>query len=75
MIKTVTSEVTYCTNDDCPFRDCARHFNNLYGRPRDEVVSTANLGGVCRRYIQWLVKNVVGDESDIPMHEKWRVKR
>lgn len=67
-------EVTYCTNDDCPFRDCACHFRNLYGRPRDEIVTVANLGGVCRRCIQWLVERVMDDENAIPIHEKWRVK-
>lgn len=67
MIKAVAREVTYCTNDDCPFRDCVRHFNNLYGRSRDEIVTAANLGGVCRRYIQWLVERVMDDENAIPI--------
>ena len=48
-------DITYCVNDDCPFTDCLRHMNRLKGEPENVVISIANFGGVCRKYIAYLV--------------------
>ena len=54
------ADITYCDNTDCPFEDCERHPTKisdaaLKGRG---YVSVSNLGGVCRRYISYLVEIV-----------------
>ena len=48
-------DITYCVNDDCPFTDCIRHARNLTGENPSTILSFANFGGTCRRYIEYLV--------------------
>lgn len=45
----------YCTNPDCPYTDCNQSILTLKGEPdKKKQVSTANLGGICRRYVYWV---------------------
>lgn len=48
--------IVYCTCRECPWSDCERHLRRLKGRNEKIRVSVANMGGVCRRYIDWLVE-------------------
>lgn len=43
---------TYCDNTSCPFKDCDRHFSNI---KVSTLVSVANFGADCRRYIGYVV--------------------
>lgn len=49
-------DIVYCTCRECPWSDCERHLSRLKGRNEKTWVSVANMGGVCRRYIDWLVE-------------------
>lgn len=54
----VYRDMTFCTNEDCPFKDCERHpyhFKGVVG-----MVSIADFSGTCKRYISWLVDELVG---------------
>lgn len=55
--------MTYCVNTDCPLRDCERHPEKLKLLPVNVVVNVADLGGVCDRYIGYLVECVEGGEN------------
>ena len=51
------ADITYCTNKDCPFKKCERHYSKasraaLIGTG---YVSVADYSGVCREYIGYLV--------------------
>ena len=43
----------YCTNTDCPFKDCDRHISHT---KVGKIYDFADFTGTCRRYITWLVK-------------------
>ena len=43
---------TYCDNTSCPFKDCDRHYSNI---KVSTLVSVANFGADCRRYIGYVV--------------------
>ena len=50
------SDITYCVNSDCPFKNCERHLSkNIKGKG---YVSVANFDGVCRRYISYLADEI-----------------
>lgn len=51
-------DIVYCTCWECPWSDCERHLRRLKGRDGKTRVSVANMGGICRRYIAWLVERV-----------------
>lgn len=53
------TDITYCVNDGCPFRDCENHPWHLEGHDPNEVHSFADLDSVCRRYIGWLAEQGV----------------
>lgn len=48
--------MTYCINKDCPFKDCETHPLQLEGQHGERWF--ANLDSVCKRYIQYLYKEV-----------------
>ena len=52
-----TTDITFCDTSDCPFTECQRHKENLNGLKESIVISISNLGGVCRKYIGWLLLN------------------
>lgn len=51
-------DVTYCSNNDCPFKDCFRHQEKLKALDPKGWVSIANYAGICKRYLTWLVEDV-----------------
>lgn len=52
-------DIAFCTNMDCPFKKCRRNIRNLLTYSRDDIqITVANLGGVCRTYIRYLVMEV-----------------
>lgn len=52
-------DITYCVSSDCENK-CDRHISNCDAEPW-ELVSVADLSGVCRAYIRQVIKEV-GDE-------------
>lgn len=44
----------YCVNRECPYKDCNRRLFVKTGSEAERMVSTANLGGICRRYVYWV---------------------
>lgn len=50
----MSNDIAYCTNSDCPFRDCKKHFSNLQGK--SGIVTIADFGGTCRRYISFITE-------------------
>lgn len=52
-----TLDITFCDTGDCPFTECQRHKENLKGRKKSVIISVSGFGGVCRKYIGWLVVN------------------
>lgn len=54
------ADITYCTNTDCPFKKCERHLSQLESeKDKTRMVSVANLGGVCREYLNYLLEEVI----------------
>lgn len=44
----------YCVNKSCPYKDCNRRSFFRAGSETEKMVNTANLGGICRRYVYWV---------------------
>ena len=54
----------YCVNGKCPYKDCNRSALTLKNEPdKSKKVNTANLGGICRRYVYW-VANQIGEDGN-----------
>jgi hypothetical protein len=51
-------DITYCVIMCCPFTDCERHPNELYKIEKGKYVSIADFGGVCRRYLEYLLEEL-----------------
>ena len=52
-------ENIYCNNADCPYKDCnqsVRAFKKA--KDKTKTIRVGNLGGICRRYIYWIVNEV-----------------
>lgn len=48
-------DMIYCVNADCPYKDCSRSILTLKDYPdKRKMANTANLGGICRRYVYWV---------------------
>ena len=48
-------DMIYCVNADCPHKDCNRSANQFESDPdKRRMINTANLGGICRRYVYWV---------------------
>lgn len=47
-------DITYCLNADCPYKDCERNAERLKGQ--HGIASFANFGGVCRKYLYYLIE-------------------
>ena len=57
-------DMTYCSYNDCPFKDCDRHLmQTLKFLELKNGVSIADFSGTCRRYITYLVKEVYRDKQ------------
>ena len=57
--------ITYCTNESCPFKMCEKHYSHLYKLRKEGwlFARTANLGGTCREYIDYLVRILERDRK------------
>ena len=47
----MNTDMTYCINKDCPFKDCERHHTQLSKLPNNTPISIANFANVCDRYL------------------------
>ena len=50
--------ITYCMNKTCPFDNCWRNAKQFEGD--SAVISTANFGGTCRHYMDYLADRLNG---------------
>ena len=50
-------DITYCTNTDCPFKDCERHPTKLKTLSC-HYVSVSDFGGICGRYLYYLLEEI-----------------
>lgn len=57
-------DITYCDNADCPFTDCWRHLDTLKGEKESVIISISHFGGVCRKYISYLVEQASRESGD-----------
>ena len=64
MVQPMVRDITYCSNDDCPFTDCIRHLSQLKGEKESVIISLANFGGVCRKYLYHLI-----GECELPFED------
>lgn len=56
------SDITYCSNVNCPFDNCERNLSRLTsGVYSDRLVSIADFAGTCREYIWFLVNQERGE--------------
>lgn len=54
------SDITYCSNGNCPFEDCYRHLVNLKNvEDKTRMVSIANLDSTCEKYICHVLEEIV----------------
>lgn len=53
---------TYCVNSNCLFTDCEKHLSNVKSETNDHVY-VANVDGVCRKYISYLIDNISGGDK------------
>ncbi len=59
------ADITYCTNMNCPFNECERHLTQLKKYAGQQMqVSVANLGGVCREYLNYVYEEVKANEHN-----------
>lgn len=54
----------YCMCNTCPFRDCDKHASRLRGMEKGQYVRVANLGGTCRRYLDYLLNEAEKGGAD-----------
>ena len=59
------NEMVYCTNTDCPFKKCAKHWEQLKDDSVDKngCANFANFGGVCRKYIGYILEVVESEKN------------
>ena len=53
---------TYCVNSNCPFTDCDKHLTKVKEEDSKHVY-IANVDGVCRKYISYLIDNISGGDK------------
>ena len=53
MVGIMVRDITYCSEDSCPYVDCIRHMRQLDGEGH-VIISISNFGGVCRKYIEYI---------------------
>lgn len=59
-------DMTYCTNTDCPFKKCTKHWQQLKDENvnKKEYANFANFGGVCRKYIGYVLELAESEKSE-----------
>ena len=55
-------ETTYCTNPNCPFKDCKHHFSRIRNLS-DKQIKVAKLDAVCRQYIDYLLTQLENESE------------
>lgn len=57
-------KITYCVNSACPYEDCYKHLTkvNELDKEKNETVRIADFSGVCRKYINYLIDEILGGE-------------
>ena len=50
-------DITYCSNAECPYKDCERHWSRTKRFPPGTQISVADMARNCRRYIGRLAQN------------------
>ncbi len=63
-------DITYCANESCPFSDCLRNLEQLRGENGSVIISLADFGGVCRRYLGHLVGEISEESDDLYITEE-----
>lgn len=57
-------DMIYCVSERCPYKDCNRSAWQLKNEPdKSKMVSTANLAGICRRYLYWVLHEAEKEEE------------
>ena len=51
-----------CAADDCPSKECRIKITNNHFNAGD-IISVADLSGVCRFYIGWVLNKMEGEEE------------
>ncbi len=52
-------DITYCSYQGCPIKECERHpavLKEVRRRNPGAMVSLADFSGSCREYIRWLIE-------------------
>lgn len=58
------ADITYCTNVNCPIKQCERHLSHLKKyKGQKMTVKVANLGGVCREYLAYVYDCVKEEDN------------
>lgn len=48
-------DMIYCVSESCPYKDCSKSAHQFDGdHDKRKAINTANLQGICRRYIYWV---------------------
>lgn len=58
-------KITYCANSVCPYEDCYKHLTKIkeLDKEKNEYVRMADFSGVCRKYIDYLVDELMGEKE------------
>ena len=56
-------DIPYCTHAACPFEDCKRHLFHIKDL-QDKYVNVADLSGICRDYIGYVVDTLCSEKHD-----------
>lgn len=52
----MVNQKTYCINDNCPFKKCDKHLQQLKKtKDKSKYVKVASLDSVCRDYLYYLL--------------------
>lgn len=46
-------DMTFCITNDCPIKDCHRHYSHLEGHKPGMIVSLSDFGNTCSRYVEY----------------------
>ena len=57
------ADITYCSNTDCPFKKCERHYTKVSEAAIHGTgyVSISDFAGICHDYIGYLVDEIDKD--------------
>lgn len=63
-------KITYCVNSLCPYEDCYKHLTKVkeLDKEKNDAVRIADFSGVCRKYIDYLIEELMG-EGDVRIYD------